>query len=147
MARALDNEAEVLNLLGRNAEARAAFLRCLDIWAKAGTDASVVAYGLTGLGIALIGEGRGGAAIAPLEQALAKRTATQAPTELLGETRFALARALWTRPAARGRALGLAREARADYAKVKTAAALVATIDAWLAAPAAKSSAVAAGPI
>jgi hypothetical protein len=146
VARALDNEAEVFNLLHRHAEARAAFLRCLDIWTKSGADASDVAYGLTGLGIALIGERRSGQAIEPLERALASREKTHAPADLLAETRFALARALWTRPSARARALGLAREARADYAKVKTAAATVATIDAWLAAPAAKPSAVAAGP-
>ena len=147
VARALNNEAEVLNLLRRHAEARAAFLRCLDIWNKSGADALEVSYGLTGLGIALIGEGRRADAIAPLEQALTKRTATQAPADLLAETRFALARALWMRPATRGRALVLARAARADYAKVKTGAATVATIDAWLAAPDARPSAVAAGPI
>jgi tetratricopeptide (TPR) repeat protein len=141
VARSLDNEAEVLNLLHRHAEARAAFLRCLDIWTTSGADAAIVAYGLTGLGIALIGEGRRNEAIAPLERALATRKEIDAARELLGETRFALARALWTQPRSRSRSLALAREARADYVQVKTGAATVAAIDAWLAAPGAKPSA------
>jgi tetratricopeptide (TPR) repeat protein len=147
VARSLDNEAEVLNLLHRHAEARAAFLRCLDIWTKSGADAAIVAYGLTGLGIALIGEGRPKEAIAPLERALETRKEIDTARELTGETRFALARALWIQPRARARSLALAREARADYAQAKTGAAAVATIDAWLAAPGAKLPAAAVVPI
>jgi len=143
VARDLNNEGEVLNILHRYAEARSAFERCVDIWTKTGAPASLLAYGQTGLGVALVGEGRGGEAVAPLGRALASREEAHEPAEVLGETRFALARALWTQPRARARALALARQARADYAQAKVAP-TVATIDAWLATPGAKPS---AGPI
>ncbi len=146
VARVLNNEGEVLNILHRHAEARSAFERCIDIWTKTGAPASLLAYGQTGLGVALVGEGRGGEAVAPLGRALASREEAHEPTEVLGETRFALARALWSQPRSRARSLALARQARADYAQAKIVA-TVATIDTWLAAPGAKLSAAAVGPI
>ncbi|HVU49299.1 MAG TPA: serine/threonine-protein kinase [Polyangia bacterium] len=123
------NMGEVLNSLGRHAEARAACQAALDIWQRAGADPSFQAYALTGLGRAALGEHRPAAAIAPLERALAIREERHAPPELLGETRFALARALWSREAERRRALALARAARAERV---AAAAPVTDIDAWL---------------
>jgi len=50
----------------------------------------------------------------------------------VGETRFALARARWHRPADRVQALALARAARADYAQVKAGTKAATEIDAWL---------------
>src|SRR5450432_294961 len=64
------NECEVLNHLGRFAEARAACGRALEIWRAAGTDLTIQSYGLTGLGLALLGEGRAADAVAPLEAAV-----------------------------------------------------------------------------
>jgi hypothetical protein len=92
-------------------------------------------FGGLAAGIALIGEGRGGDAIAPLERALTARTLGAAGSEHLGETRFALARALWTRRPARGRALLLARQARAELVGLQTnsATATRTSIDGWLA--------------
>ncbi|MDB4980269.1 MAG: hypothetical protein JWM82_1021, partial [Myxococcales bacterium] len=52
--------------------------------------------------------------------------------ELVAETRFALARALWSRPAARARARALAKAARAGAGDTTK---MTAAIDAWLAKP------------
>jgi hypothetical protein len=132
------NKADALNVLRRFAEALPAFQQALEVWTKAGTDAVTLSYAQTGYGIALIGAGRPDEAIAPLEQALPARLGKDTDAEHRGETRFALARALWSRPGDRERARALAREARADYAQVKTGATTVAAIDAWLAAPGAR---------
>jgi serine/threonine protein kinase len=134
------NEADVLLLLHRYAEAHLRLGRALDIWTKAGTDPWMVAFVRTSLGTSLLGEGRPAEAIAPLETALAAREAKTTDPEHLGETRFALAHALWSRPADRARARRLAVAARADYARVKTGAAksAQAQIEAWLEAPTAK---------
>jgi serine/threonine protein kinase/tetratricopeptide (TPR) repeat protein len=138
VAIALSNEAESLNALRRYSEARVALQEAVSIWSKQKSAPEVLAYGQTGIGIAFIGEGRPTEAIPPLEQALAVRVASHAPPELAGETRFALARALWSRPAERSRALSLARLARVDYVAVATAKENVAAIDAWLRAPSGK---------
>jgi tRNA A-37 threonylcarbamoyl transferase component Bud32/tetratricopeptide (TPR) repeat protein len=123
------NQGELLNLLGRPDQAEAAYDHCLQIYRQSGTDRAVVGWALTGLGRARLGENRTAAALAPLEQALAVRIDTHASDALLGETRFALARALWARPEDRRRAVALARAARTDLADNKTA---VAEIDVWL---------------
>jgi tetratricopeptide (TPR) repeat protein len=128
-AMALSNMGEALNNLERYAEARAAFQSALDIWQRTGADSSFLSYGLTGLGRAWLGEKRPGAAIAPLERALTIRLEKHTAPELVGETRFALARALWDRKETRARALELARSARADSAADESA---VAEIDGWL---------------
>jgi tetratricopeptide (TPR) repeat protein len=135
------NTCEALNLLGRFAEARAECQRALDVWVQAGTDEGITNYGQTGLGIALVGLGRGEEAIAPLEIALRSRVAMNVSPRLDAETRFALASALWSRPSARARARDLAREARADAARDGTPddAKMLARIDAWLANPGANA--------
>jgi tetratricopeptide (TPR) repeat protein/predicted Ser/Thr protein kinase len=125
------NECEALNRLSRFSEALVACERAMKIWRAAGTDAAIRSYGLTGLGLALLGEGHASEAIAPLEEAVTARANGRLAAELQGESRFALARALWSRPSEHGRALELAREARADIAEPSSAAA----VDAWLAKP------------
>ncbi|HSZ82465.1 MAG TPA: serine/threonine-protein kinase [Polyangia bacterium] len=132
---AFNNEGEILNLLHRPTEARPAFQRALAVLQGSAADAEIVAYPLTGLGIADLGEGRPADAVAPLEKALRLRSQREVAADLVGETRFALARALWSLPVSRARALALARAARADYAQVKTGAPTVAVIDAWLRSP------------
>ena len=138
IALSLDNEGEILNGLGRYPEAQATFERVLDVWKKADADPFFLSYGLTGLGRAYLGEGKPAAAVAPLEDALRIRVDKKFDPEHLGETRFALACALWARPAARDRALALAREALADYAQVKAPTAPAPDVAAWLRAPSAK---------
>jgi eukaryotic-like serine/threonine-protein kinase len=127
-----NNLCEALNHLGRFADARAACGRALAIWTEIGAEPSIHAYGLTGLGESLLGEGHPGEAVAPLEQAVAARERAKVSPALLGESRFALARALWSRAPERPHALALARRASVDRASDAKA---VAEIDAWLARP------------
>jgi tetratricopeptide (TPR) repeat protein len=124
------NQGEVLHLLGQYGEAEAAYQSAVRLYRQSGADADVLAWALTGVGRALVGQKQLGAAVAPLEEALAIRIEKRASSVQLGETRFALARALWSRPAERRRALALGISAKADYGDDKKA---VAEIDTWLA--------------
>jgi tRNA A-37 threonylcarbamoyl transferase component Bud32/tetratricopeptide (TPR) repeat protein len=133
MARSLSNEGEVLELLGRHVESHAAYERALAIWRQAGSDRVYLSYGLTGVGRALLGEGRAADAVAPLEEALAIREQNHVPPVDIAETRFALARALGARSASRPRALELARRARTDLGGADPK--IAAEIDAWLSRP------------
>jgi predicted Ser/Thr protein kinase len=132
---ALNNEGEALNALGRPREAARACARAVDIFRAGGINAQVVAYPQTCLGIGLVDDGRPGDAVAPLEEALRVRVEGQLDPGLVAETRFALARALWSRPDDRARALASARAARDEYARTARSASKVAAVDAWLAAP------------
>jgi eukaryotic-like serine/threonine-protein kinase len=125
-----NNEGEVLNLLGRYTEAEAAFQRAVSLFRQGGTDTQLLGWALTGLGRALLGKHQPADAVAPLEEALKIRIERHASPPLLGETRFALARASWSRPTERRRALALAVDARRDFGNDKKT---VAEIDAWLA--------------
>jgi serine/threonine-protein kinase len=137
VAAAVDNEAEALNGLRRFEEAAAAFQRSLDIMKVAGADPLDLAIVLTGFGIAQVGAGRPAAGVPLLEQALHLRTEKRDLPARLGETRFALARALWAQSTEHERARTLATAARADYAKVPNAATKIEQIDRWLAHPSA----------
>jgi predicted Ser/Thr protein kinase len=130
VASTINNECEVLNRLARFADARRACERALAIWRAAGTGPAIRSYGLTGLGIALLGEGHGADAIAPLEEAVAARAGEHVASALQGESRFALARALWSRPTDRSRGLALAHQAQTDSSSDPGT---VAAIDVWLA--------------
>jgi tetratricopeptide (TPR) repeat protein len=125
-----NNEGEVLNLLGRYLEAEAAYRRAARIWRESGAAPVFMGWALTGLGRALLGQNRPGAAVGPLEEALKIRNEKSAPGPQRGETRFALARALWPDDAQRPRAMALALAARDDYAGDPGA---VAEIAGWLA--------------
>lgn len=94
-----------------------------------GPDDPYVAYPLHGLGVALVELGRFAEARPLLERALKIRTQKDVDPVDLGELRFALARTVVHDD--RRRALELASEARADYARdgVTTE---VGRIDAWL---------------
>jgi tetratricopeptide (TPR) repeat protein len=138
VAKVLLSEGDVLNSLHRYGEARAAFEMATTIWTKENAEPARLAASQIGLGLAFLGEGRPLDAIAPLERAIAARDEKTTPPELVGETRFALARAEWAKPSARARARSLARAARRDYASLADGAIMVATIDAWLRSPSAK---------
>jgi tetratricopeptide (TPR) repeat protein len=127
----LNNTCEVLSLLGRHAEATQACERSVAILRKSGADRAIIAYALTGLGRALAGQGKPDAAVAPLEESLSLREKTHAPPPLLGETRLALARALWPRPEARPRAEKLVAQAREDLRGEPKA---LAELEAWVTA-------------
>jgi tetratricopeptide (TPR) repeat protein len=124
------NSAETLNKLGRYEEARVASERALAIWRRSGASPIYEAVALNSLGQALLGLGRPAEAAENLERA---RALVGDETSLYPhEIRFALARALWTWPEKRARALALAGEARAGYQRRGTAAAEVAAVDTWL---------------
>jgi serine/threonine protein kinase len=125
-----NNQGEVLNRLSRYPEADAAYRRAAQLFRESGADRILLAWALTGRGRALLGEKEPAAAVDPLEEALDLRIKSNAAPAQLGETRFALGRALWSRPSERRRALELVASARGDYGKDEKA---VAEIDAWLA--------------
>jgi len=125
-----NNEGEVLNLLQRYGEAEIAYERSVRLFRESGGNADVLGWALTGLGQARLGQKRTASAVAPLEEGLALRLDRRTTPDLLGETRFALARALRSSPGERRRALALAASARADYRDDEK---MVAEIDGWMA--------------
>ncbi|HET6284532.1 MAG TPA: serine/threonine-protein kinase [Polyangia bacterium] len=133
----LNNRGETLNQLGRPAEALSSFRRAMQIWmGTAPDDSPWFAYALTGEGESYLLLGRPGEAIGPLERALAIREKSDPAPQRLGETRFALARALLSDGRDRRRARLLATTARDDYARhsAPSTQKKLREIDAWLAA-------------
>jgi tetratricopeptide (TPR) repeat protein len=129
----LSNRGEILNAAKRPAEALPLFQRALEVWAPFGPTSLFLAYPLTGMGVALLGEGKPSQALAPLERALALRVAGEHARARLGDTRFALARALWEDGADRARARMLALQAHDDYAAPPPLPAERDEVDRWLA--------------
>jgi tRNA A-37 threonylcarbamoyl transferase component Bud32/tetratricopeptide (TPR) repeat protein len=123
------NEGEMLNVLGRHAAAEESYRTATKLFRQSGADPDVLAWSLTGLGLALLDQEKSAEAVPLLEEALSIRVGGRASAAQLGETRFALARALWSRPAGRRRAMMLSASARRDYGDDATA---LAAIDAWL---------------
>jgi tetratricopeptide (TPR) repeat protein len=138
----ISNKGETLARMGRPAEARAAFQRALIIEERTyGAESTNLAYPLTGLGESYLADHQPGAALAPFERAQRIRAAHERDAALLAETDFGLARALWETNTGRDRALRLAAEARAAYARSPSllahgsaaqVAEQVAEIDRWL---------------
>jgi tetratricopeptide (TPR) repeat protein len=94
----------------------AAYQRALAISEKAlGPDHPDVASALTGIAQESLALGELPAARAAAERALVIRSQPDMPAFELAETRFALARALWSDPAARKRAHALADQAREGF--------------------------------
>ncbi|MEM9458727.1 MAG: tetratricopeptide repeat protein [Myxococcota bacterium] len=121
VASSLNNLGRVVKSQGKYEEAQALYERALGVMKRAlGPEHPYIAYPLTGLGAALLGLGRPVDALPVLERALAIRNSDAVDPAELAETRFALARALWTVPAAQGRdrprARTLAQQARTAYA-------------------------------
>jgi tetratricopeptide (TPR) repeat protein len=129
----MSNQGEILNALSRQKEALPLFRKALDIVsADMDPKSGWLAFPLTGLGRSLLGLGRAREAVAPLERALAIRDRDETLPLPRGETRFALARALWESGGDRARALTLAASARDEYQRATKAAKNVVEIDAWL---------------
>jgi len=135
LARETNNRGECLLALGRAREALAAYEDARDHWGSADTESPTLAFPLTGIGESLLALGRPREALEPLEHALRLRDAAAVDPMLLAQTRFALARALADAGGAEGRALSLARQARAAYAAAAKAigARERDKVDAWLA--------------
>jgi len=129
----LFNRAEILRALDRQREARAAYEGARAIWERElAADNNYVVYALTGIGQTFLAEGEPNKALLPLERAF-KIVQTDAPNSLhRAETVFALARALWSTRRDRGRAMALAEEARATYAKAPANKDELAEIEDWL---------------
>jgi tetratricopeptide (TPR) repeat protein len=125
------NSAEALNRLHRYNEARSAAERALAIWRRNGASPYFVAAALTMLGEALVGQGNSREAAARAAEAV-QLYGNDLSTSYPHEARFVLARALWSSPADRPRALELAREAGAGYRRAGKLPADVAKVDAWL---------------
>jgi tetratricopeptide (TPR) repeat protein len=132
VAVASSNRGEALNRLGRFAEARQAYQRSLDIWRNSNSDRFLIAWALTGLGIAYLGEGQPREALGPLEEAYEIRLEKHVDRSQLGEVRFALARALWDGRRDKVRARALAVAAATDF-EAASQEAEKGGVDQWLA--------------
>jgi eukaryotic-like serine/threonine-protein kinase len=134
VAMALNNEGEILNALSRAREALAKFEKAIAILSRDVAPKTYwTAYPLTGKGRSLLALGHPGEAVAPLSAALEVRDRGETLPLPRGETRFALARALWESGGDRARARALASSARDEYRRATSAGKNVAEIDAWLA--------------
>ena len=76
-----------------------------------------LAYALTGIGATYVAEGNPDNALVPLERALKIRNYRTRSLRAAPRRNFVLAQALWDSNRDRGRALALAEEAKAAYAK------------------------------
>jgi serine/threonine protein kinase/tetratricopeptide (TPR) repeat protein len=133
VATQLSNRGEILNALGRYREARQSFEGARIIWERElGLDHRNLAYVLTGIGESYLAERDALNALAPLERAWKIREAKETAPARQGETRFALARALWDSERDRRRAGTLAQEARDAYAQAGDTS-KVSDVDSWLA--------------
>jgi len=138
----LTNRGEMLNALQRWEEARGAFTQAQAIWEKQlAPEHAFFAYPLTGIGLGYLGERKPAQAIAPLERALGIRRANGEAPKRMGETLFALARALWDAGQDRPRAHTLAFEARDSYQKVAALKQQSAEVSLWLSQHAAGAAA------
>jgi serine/threonine protein kinase/tetratricopeptide (TPR) repeat protein len=115
-APALINAADIRTAQGRYLEARTLAQRALAVAERDfGPDSLIPAYALTAIGSSFVEGGQPALAIYSLERALRLRERNDFEAEVLGDTRFALARALWESGLDPARALTLASQAQADY--------------------------------
>jgi tetratricopeptide (TPR) repeat protein len=144
---AMSNRGEILNALGRYAEARELFTAALAAWAKElPPDHPNFGDSLTGLGQSYLGEGNPERAVAPLERALPIREKDNADPSPSAETRFLLARALWDSSRDHPRAVSLAHAAREAYGARPWWRDKVVVVDQWLATHRLETSPVVAEP-
>jgi tetratricopeptide (TPR) repeat protein/tRNA A-37 threonylcarbamoyl transferase component Bud32 len=128
------NKGEILTRLKRPQEALAAYSRALDIWTRElGPDDPLVAFALTGQGTSLTSLGKDREAVVALERALLIREHHDSEREHLGETEFALAKALWGEHRNPARAIELARSSLIHYAARPGSETARANITSWLA--------------
>jgi tetratricopeptide (TPR) repeat protein/tRNA A-37 threonylcarbamoyl transferase component Bud32 len=135
VASELSNQGEILLSLGRPHEALASYRKAQTIWERElGPDDPSVAYALAGNGRAAVALGRPRDAIEPLEHALQIRRKADSDAGRLGETEFALAKALWDSRRDPDRAQRLARQALEHYATLPGVDKARSEIATWLAA-------------
>jgi eukaryotic-like serine/threonine-protein kinase len=108
-------------------------LQAIAIWEReSGADSSFLGYPLTTIDESYVDDGQPALAIPYLERALRIREVKHPDAYLLGETRFALARAFWESNLALDRAITLAEKARSDHDTSRIAQKQKADIDGWL---------------
>jgi tetratricopeptide (TPR) repeat protein len=130
----LSNRGEILVALKRFPEALKAYAEALEILEHEFPPTNRhTAEALTGLGVSLLGLDRVSEAIAPLERAVAIRSAGDSDAARTAESRFALARALWLGNREHAHALALARSALKDYERVPAAEDKKTEVADWLA--------------
>ena len=130
------NRGEILNLLGRPAEAIEMFQKAIALFKGAiKEDGLFFSYPLTGLGQSYLRLGKPAAAVAVLERAMQIRDREEPSIANRSETQFALGRALWESGGDRARAVALATKARDGYAKSPgpMASVEVSEVETWLA--------------
>jgi tetratricopeptide (TPR) repeat protein len=131
-AMCLNNQGEYLLAVGKAGEAIPIFNRSLSGYeTRVGPGHQYLAYPLTGLGRALLMLGRPGEAQFPLERALAIRANSEDDPAMKGETRFALAQALWS-TGERARAERLAMTAKEDYRTTPVHAREIRAVESWI---------------
>jgi tetratricopeptide (TPR) repeat protein/tRNA A-37 threonylcarbamoyl transferase component Bud32 len=129
----LSNRGEILISLNDFPGALKAYEEALTILEREfGPTNAAVAFSLTGIGTALIGLQRPAEAIAPLERALEIRRKADPNGSRLGETEFALARALADAHREPSRALTLAQQAVKHYGALPSTATARTKIAEWL---------------
>jgi tetratricopeptide (TPR) repeat protein len=111
----LANRAEIMAALERYYEAKENAERNEQLWVKnyGSSDHPLLAFPLAMIGIAELGLGHPQRAVSPLTRALALAEVGNVPIPL-GDTRFALARSLWSTRRDRSGAVALARRVLAD---------------------------------
>jgi tetratricopeptide (TPR) repeat protein/predicted Ser/Thr protein kinase len=114
IAASWNNLGLIYSALERHAEARTHYQEALHRWERSlGPNHPALAFALLGIGKSHLARDDAEAALAPLERALALRTAGDVGAKNLVEARHQLARALWAaRPAERPRARALVEDAR-----------------------------------
>jgi tetratricopeptide (TPR) repeat protein len=144
-ARDLSNRGEILAALNDPSGALKAYEEADAILEREfGRANAIVAFSLTGIGAALVGLQRPSEALEPLERALEIRRKEDPNGTRIGETEFALARALWDSHRETGRALTLAQSAVRHYGTQPSSAAQRAKIVDWLSHRAAAEKKIAA---
>ncbi len=135
VATSLFNVGVVHGDTGRWQEALQLYDEALSIYAEAyGEDHPAAAYPLTAAGNCHLALGDPAAAVAPLREAQRLRVTAGTDPVMLADTRFALARALWSSGVDRAGAVAAAGQARADLAgQEELHPETVARVEAWLA--------------
>ncbi len=114
----LNNLGATYAILGQTEKASRCFRRALSIKEKIlGASHPELAFPLTGLGFLLINKNQAQEALPYLERALSIRNSHAGDPGDLGETKFALARTLWSIGHERKRAIQLARQAQKNFAQ------------------------------
>jgi tetratricopeptide (TPR) repeat protein len=129
----LSNRGEILVAMNDLPNALKSYQEANAIWEREfGSTSPALAFGLTGVGVTLVGLGRPVEAIAPLEHALEIRRKHDPDGSRLGETEFALARAIWDSRRDGVRSSSLAQKALRDYGQLPSFVAQRAQIAEWL---------------